>query len=469
MTRPFLSAAFLTWALLLAGSGSAQPGQPSPAVQPLTLDQAVQYAADHFPAIKAALERANSSAAGVNVARAAYLPRLDALWQSLRGTTNNVFGQVLPQSVIPALTGPVLPEASDASVWSSAAGALLTWEPIDFGLRHATTDAAEAAVARARAEQVLTRLEVQGGVAQAFLAVVGAERVVTAARADLERRDVLLKAVRALVDNQLRPGADRSRSEAERAGAAVRVAQSEQALALASAGLRRALGGPVGPLAVSGDRFVAQLPPDDLPPASAAGHPLAQAQQAAVSQARSNEQVIARTNLPRIFLESSVFGRGSGANPNGTLDGSADGLKLQRGNWSAGVQVVVPNLFGFSERSARSAAAAASERESAAVYDDALLAITSEQETAGAVLRGARAVAANTPAQLAAARETETRARARYDAGLASIVEVADAQTLLAQAEAQDELARIDVWRALLAVAVSRGDLAPFLVLARQP
>jgi outer membrane protein len=469
MTRPFVSAAFLSWAVLLAGGGSAQAGGQGTAVQPLTLDQAVQYATDHFPAIKAALERANSSAAGVDVARAAYLPRLDALWQSLRGTTNNVFGQVLPQSVIPALTGPVLPEASGGSVWSSAAGALLTWEPVDFGLRRATTDAAEAAVARARAEQVLTRLEVQQGVAQAFLAVVGAQRVVTAARADLDRRGVLLTAIRTLVDNQLRPGADGSRAEAERAGAAVRVAQSEQTLAIAQAGLRRALGGPVGPLTIAGDRLVASLPPDDIPPASAVGHPLALVEQAAVAQARTSEQIIAHTNLPRIVLGSSVFGRGSGASPNGTLDGGADGLRLQRGNWSAGVQVVVPNLFGFSERGARKAAAAASERASAAEYDDALLVITGEQETAGAALRGARAVAANTPALLAAARETELRARARYDAGLASIVEVADAQTLLAQAEVQDELARIDVWRALLAVAVARGGLAPFLALARQP
>ena len=75
----------------------------------------------------------------------------------------------------------------------------------------------------------------------------------------------------------------------------------------------------------------------------------------------------------------------------------------------------------------------------------------------------ARAIAANTPIQLAAARQTETQARARYDAGLASIVEVAEAQNLLAQAEYQDAAARVDVWRALLAQAVAAGDVAPFI------
>ena len=58
-------------------------------------------------------------------------------------------------------------------------------------------------------------------------------------------------------------------------------------------------------------------------------------------------------------------------------------------------------------------------------------------------------------------------ATARYDAGLASIIEVAEAQGLLVQAEYQDALARVDVWRALLAQALARGNLTPFIDLAR--
>ena len=78
-------------------------------------------------------------------------------------------------------------------------------------------------------------------------------------------------------------------------------------------------------------------------------------------------------------------------------------------------------------------------------------------------------IAASTPVQLAAAQQSESQARARYNAGLTSIIEVADAQSLLAAAEVQDQLARVDVWRALLAVAVASGDLAPFVNLVRQP
>jgi outer membrane protein TolC len=78
------------------------------------------------------------------------------------------------------------------------------------------------------------------------------------------------------------------------------------------------------------------------------------------------------------------------------------------------------------------------------------------------MVRGARAIAANTPVQVSAARQSVTQAAARYQAGLASIVEVADAQNLMAQAEMQDEIARVDIWRALLAQAVADGAMEPF-------
>src|SRR5581483_11935929 len=120
------------------------------------------------------------------------------------------------------------------------------------------------------------------------------------------------------------------------------------------------------------------------------------------------------------------FARGSGANPNGVFDGGAGGLRLERMNWAAGVQIVFPNVFDFSTLRARKAAAAAASRANEALYDEARLTITSAQRSAAALVDTARAVAANTPIQLAAARDAAAQARARYDAGLATILEVVD-------------------------------------------
>jgi outer membrane protein len=437
--------------------------------QPFTLEQAIQYAGDHYPAVRAALERVNASQAGVDVAHASYLPRLDSLWQSNFATANNIFGQVLPQSVIPAMSGPVLPSASGQGVWGSATGALFSWEPFDFGLRRATVTGADAALTQARAGESLTRLDVQRGVAAAFFDILAAERAVAAMQADVDRRDVLARTIHALADNQLRPGAEASRADAERAAAQTRLIQAQRALILAQTLMGRALGVTAARIRIDAADLLERLPEGHegggAGAPSAATHPLARVRQAAVDAARAQEDVLARTDYPRVYLQSSVFARGSGASPNGTLDGSPEGLGLDRANWAAGVQVVFPNLFDFSSLRARRSAASASQRAEAALYDETLLTISSEQAAAAAMVQAARAVAANTPVQLAAARQSETQARARYQAGLASIAEIADAQSLLAQAEVQDQIARVDVWRGLLAEAVARGDLAPFVQL----
>lgn len=463
MTRPHAFITAVVVMLALRGGVFAQaPPTPPPTV--FTFSQAVQYAVDHYPAVRAALEQIHASTANVSLARSTYLPRLDSLWQSTHGTVNNIFGQVLPQPVIPAISGPVLASASGGGVWGSATGALFSWEPFDLGLRRATVAGAEAAVARARAGEALTRLDVQTAVGTAFLGIVSAQRAVAALQADVDRRDLLSRAVHTLVDNQLRPGAEASRSDAEGAAAQTRLIQARQAVTLALISLGRALGVATGPVTIDAATLTDRVPADGTA-APTAAHPLAQVRQAAVDVARAQEEVLSRTDLPRVYFQSSIFARGSGANASGQLDGGLTGLGLDRANWSAGVQVIFPNALDFASLRARKAAAAASARAETALYDEALLTVTSQQQAAAAMVRAARAVAANTPLQLAAAQQSESQARARYQAGLASIVEVADAQSLLVQAEVQDQLARIDVWRALLAQAVAQGTLTPFLSL----
>ena len=63
----------------------------------------------------------------------------------------------------------------------------------------------------------------------------------------------------------------------------------------------------------------------------------------------------------------------------------------------------------------------------------------------------------------------EAQARARYDAGLTGIAEVADAQRLLAEAETEQAIAILALWRAKLAQAAATGDIAEFLAEAASP
>lgn len=465
--QPRLALLLIGWTAVAAPVVSAQDRSVQTPGRTLTLDAALQYAVDHYPTVRGALEQVNAAQAGVDLARSARLPRLDAVWQLNRATANNVYGQLLPQSIIPAISGPVLAASAD-NAWGSAVGGLLSWEPVDLGLRDATVREAEAGVRRAQSGEAVARLTVQHAVGVAYLGVVSAELAVTAATADVQRREVLARAAHVLVDNQLRPGAEASRADAEHAAARTRAIQAQQGLAVARTVLMRVLGLGDESIAVDGSRLFAALPALTAAPVTAAPHPLLRAAEASIDSARARESVLQRTDRPRLLLQSALFARGTGLNPDGRLDTGLDGLWPERANWGAGVQVVFPNLFNGPALKARQAAAQAGTRAEQARRDETALAVTAEQRAADAVVDASLAIVRNTPVQLAAATQSEAQARARYDAGLASIVEVAESQNLLAAAEFQDAAARVDVWRALLARAVASGDVNALIEQARQ-
>src|SRR5262249_16774469 len=160
-----------------------------------------------------------AATAGIEVSQTAYMPRTDLLWQENRATRNNVFGLLLPQSVIPPISGPVLGTNSLDSAWGSAGGILLSWEPFDFGLRKANVYLARDISKQGSAGGGVTQLDVATAAGDAFLTALAAEQTVRAAQANVERMQTFAKAVQVLVDNQLRAGADASRADAELATA----------------------------------------------------------------------------------------------------------------------------------------------------------------------------------------------------------------------------------------------------------
>jgi outer membrane protein len=428
----------------------------------LALEDAVDFALKNYPAVRASLERVNAAQAGIGLARTNYLPRADVVWQTNRATDNNITGLVFPQSVIAPISGPVPAGTSNQSAWGSAGGLLFSWEPVDFGYRGAKVDAARATRDRATAEASLTRLDVAVATVNAYLTVLAAQRTVHAAEADVQRRETFDKAVRVLVDNQLRAGADASRADAELARARVNLARARQQEKISRAALADILGLPDTSVEVSEGSLLGPPPDRSLPTTPLANNPIAEVQHARVEEGQAQVHILDRSYYPKFYLQSSVYGRGSGWDPAGNFEGGSAGLGPDRSNWAVGLTVTFPVFDIFGIRS-RKAIESANERAEVARYDQALQDLTGQLRKAQASLEGARNVAENTPQELDAARITETQVRARYQTGLSTLVDVTDAQSLLVQAETDDALARLAVWQNLAAVAASQGDLQPFL------
>jgi outer membrane protein TolC len=265
-----------------------------------------------------------------------------------------------------------------------------------------------------------------------------------------------------LVVNQLRAGADASRADAEFARARVNLARAKQQEKISRAALADILGLADTSVEVSEGSLLAPPPDESLPATPLTNNPIAEAQHARVEEGQAQVHILDRSYYPKFYLQSSVYGRGSGWNPAGDFEGGTAGLGPDRSNWAVGLSVTFPIFDIFSIRS-RKAIESANERAEAARYDQTLQDLTGQLRKAQASLEGARNVAENTPQELDAARTTETQVRARYQTGLSTLVDVTDAQSLLVQAETDDALARLAVWQNLAAVAASQGDLQPFL------
>ena len=92
---------------------------------------------------------------------------------------------------------------------------MVSWRPFDFGLRRANVAVAEAARDQAQAALNKTRYEISVAAADAFLTVLAARQTAEAARAAVDSWQILQRSIQALVNAQLRPGADESRVAAE--------------------------------------------------------------------------------------------------------------------------------------------------------------------------------------------------------------------------------------------------------------
>ncbi len=428
---------------------------------PLNLNTAVEQALSAYPAVRVVQAQSQAASAGIELARTAYFPRADLLWQQNRGTRNNVFGVLLPQSTIPSMSGPVLGGTSNQSAWGSAGGLLLSWEPFDFGLRKAKVKLARALTDQAQVSETVTRLDVSAAAADAFLTLLANEQTVRAAQANVERMDIFAKAVHTLVDNALRPGVDASRADAELAAARNQLIQAEQSAELSRAELARTIGQAGAPITIDSGPLLDLPAAPPSPPTNLAGHPVALAQTAAIDTVRARENILDRSWYPRVDWQTAVYGRGTGARVDGTFDESK-GLYPDSFNWATGLTITFPVLDIFGLRARRKAEASNVQAEQAR-YDQVIQELKTQEAQARTLVDSARRIAENTPIQLTAAQDTLTRSNTRYDFGLTSITEVAEAYRLLAQAEIDDAVARLAVWRALLAAAKLQGDLKPFL------
>lgn len=220
------------------------------------------------------------------------------------------------------------------------------------------------------------------------------------------------------------------------------------------------LSGAPDDLAFSDSLMAAQLPV--LPDTSGVytQNPIYKHQEAQVALSAASLQQAATAWRPKLDLWANAYSRGSAIQADGTVS-KADGWSLSRNNYGAGVQLSFPilqfsrtNLFKKQYRSLL--------RADQAQLSQVSINLQMQIATARSNYRNNLLVAAQAPIQSRAARLAYEGLRLSYQNGLVDFSRLAQGQYQYLNAEVMEANAYLQVWRSILDIGVSKGNLDLF-------
>lgn len=485
-TRSFGAAAALGVGLFLARpafaeppsapAGLAAPGAAAPeseaaapaassTIRAMTLADAIAYARAHQPEVIAAKARITAAEADAKIPRAQWLPSIGLAAELVASTTNNT-------TATPLSTGGVLdlpriggtPMTTDGSFDlrpspTSLLGLGVSQEIFDFGRIAAQSAAFDASVDVEKQHAKLTEVDVAYQVEAAFRAVQAARAVVAAADGAYARALAHRDLAKAGVDSGLRPPIDLTRAEADLMRFDVGKMRARGALTSAQTQLAAVVGVSDATLDAAGDAAPEAAKPVDASAAVRA----AQAANPAIleSAARVREQE-ARTSAikaelrPNLWLTSTFSGRAGGATPaNGEVPSGQGWLPVVP-NWDVGLVLSWRIFDGVT--GARADASRAREQVRRAELEQ-----VKQRELAGLrrTIVGDEIAQSTLPALArarAAAEANYAQAEARFKQGLATVVELADAEALRTEAEINEAMGKFEAARSRAAIGRYTGE-----------
>jgi outer membrane protein TolC len=418
--------------LAAASAGSASTGtliaQQAPEGRPLSLEAAREEALAGNANLRIAAANADMAAAAASGASAVYWPRLD--FESGFVRSNDpvfVFGTKLRQGTFsePDFDVGVLNNPDPINDWMNRFS--LQWKifsPTDWTARGAASLEAEAAgwsATRTR-EATLTQTEILYREAQRSGAQLqAAQRAQDAAAAN---RDVFARRV----EEGVLTRADLLQAEADYSFAVARRVDAEHAETDARRRLAVFLGGDASVMPILTDSLYVTSPEPESDPDVAAFDPAVRADLLALSRARDAAEAGSKRAGRQFLPEIGVFG-------NYAIH-AADAFQNDGDNWTVGVGLKWNIFSGFSrskdQRQAEAAHAIAETR-----YQEALRQASAELAEAQDGVRAARqAVAATLAARAAAEAGAELMGR-RFEEGLATPLDLLQAEARRAQAESR--------------------------------
>lgn len=442
--------------------------QPIIPTKALSLRQCVDLALRNYPTIQKKFFKLRAAKANVTLAKTQYLPNLNIDIQE-SGVTPNRIASVVMNNVsgfdtVPVDSGSPVSSTSYKPLSNNLQGLNLNWLLVDFGMRKANDKFAFADARTARADVNLTKLDVAFDCADAFLTAAAAKQMISAKKAELQHMETARLRVKTLVAEGLRPAVDTADFDYEVSKTKIALIKSERNARLALVALAEKMGIASEDIEIISDPVI-RSPLDEPYTAQIdlSAHPLARMKMAEVKRWRAKQLVLDKAYRPHLWLNASLWGRGSGDSSN-PIKAVAGGVLPQVFNYMIGVSFSFPVMEYFPLKAQKSMARS-NELAAKADFDLAMQVLEKKDANSRIMLEQARKVAEETPILVKAAKVREIKVLKRYSTGLTNVVDLANAEKTLAEAKVENAVAQLEVWRSILSLAYAQGDVNPFLKL----
>lgn len=442
----------LKWASFLLIGAILCVAPPALADAPLTLDEAFAQSMASHPALTAARASLEAARQRVGVAGVPRLPTASLDVSHSQSSANFI----ARPGFLPSSTLKTTPDNSlePFAFWQGLATA--RWNAYDFGRTGAAVHAAEQGQAAADADVRATRSALWLQVATAFLQAIATESALASLQEAEAQAKRYVDLARIKVDAQVRPKLDLLKAQSDLAQRHVDVLRAEQDVRSARVSLGTAIGNrrtPTGPLRPPtldvGTLPEADLQGDDtleqLVTVATAVRPDFKAQELRIAQAVADLQVQERAANPTLYLSTTA---------------TVGGTDLDKLGWNyaltGGVNVPFSALWTQNPQLAESRARLHAMQAQLAV---ALLGLRGDIDQARTALLQARKRTPAVQALLSFSEAARVHAESRYAAGVASLIELTDADVALTQARIQVLQADVDIAIATARLLQSLGRL----------
>jgi len=300
---------------------------------------ALNDSADHYlPRVLQKKALLNSSSAAITEARHQFLPAMRFNDQVNIGSDNSTAGSYFPYSIVPSTSSGV----RAANDYQAASGNIAMlygeYDLIDFGYKKATVDYAISGQVLSESDLRREMYIIHGRICRSYFNLMISEARMAVEKETVRRYDTIFNIINALTTSGIKPGSDSSLAKAELSKSRITYNQLNEQSRNYREEISYLTG--VSPDLILPDTVLMLIGKRKNIPgiySDTSVNPLIEYYSSLSKLYMSNERLISKSYLPKIYLTAASWARGSSIVYNDQYKPIPDGLGYQRFNYMAGV------------------------------------------------------------------------------------------------------------------------------------